>query len=67
MSVVQEYLEPVKQCMTQVLGHTGSLTDSLTRAMHLVSAPGRRSRSMAAAAASASLLCQQKGNSREKI
>ncbi len=58
-----EYLDPVKECMTQVLGHTGALTDSLTRAMHLVSAPGRRSRSMAAVNSAASILMQQKGNS----
>ena len=47
-----EYLEPVKSVMNKMLDHTVGLTDEITRAMHMVSAPGRRSRSVASLAAS---------------
>jgi len=43
-----DYMEPLKGALSQVLGHTGALTESLTKAMQLASAPGRRSRSLAA-------------------
>jgi hypothetical protein len=48
-----ENMEPIKATLSQVLGHTSNLTDCLTRAMQMASAPGRRSRSLAAVAAAA--------------
>lgn len=49
-----EYMEPVKGLMNRVLDHTVSMSEELSQAMALVSAPGRRSRSMHAQRATSS-------------
>ncbi|TRY68569.1 hypothetical protein TCAL_06918 [Tigriopus californicus] len=56
-----EYMEPVKGLMNRVLDHTVSMSEELSQAMALVSAPGRRSRSMHAQRATQSSFSTSQG------